>query len=111
MTGGGYYVEEVGPGFFYVVARSTVGPVSNIGAARHMWENHAGEVCKSAFRELEIVEYVDESLPPVLPGLRYLVSTRKGYALCGASPLSLEGAMQRLDEVARIEASSPVAEY
>lgn len=108
MTGGGIYDEQVHAGLVYIVARSTVSPVANPAAARHMWEKRARKRCKGAFQELEITEYVDEALPSEAPGLRYLIATRKGYALCGWSPLTTEAALQTLDEGASVEPWSPV---
>lgn len=109
MSGGGYYDETVGPGLVYVVARTTVGPIENLGTARSMWEQRATKLCNGEFRELEIVEYVDEPLAPALPGIRYLISTRRGYALCATSPLSPEEAKLRLDEGARIATEPPAS--
>ena len=109
MTGGGYYEEEVEAGLYYVVARSTVGLVKNPGAARSMWGKRAEIRCKGAYVELEVVEYAYEPLPPAQPGLSYLISTRKGYALCEGSPLSVDEAKRKLDEGARIESGVPVS--
>jgi hypothetical protein len=100
-TGGGFYDEEIRPQFFYVVAKTTVGPLSNAGAARGMWIERARRLCNGGFREIEVGAYADERAPG------YIVSVRRGYALCDTAALSIEQAQAVLDDGARITATSP----
>ena len=91
MTGGGFYDEELTPGLHYIVAKTTVGPWANVSAARQMWIDRADRLCRAPYQELEPHELVEEPRPGLRSfGMRYLVTVKKGYALCNWSGLSTE---------------------
>lgn len=48
MLGGGYKQEEMGPGLFYIYARSNHAPWTNLEAARTTWRTGAERACASA---------------------------------------------------------------
>lgn len=101
MMGGGVYHEELGPGLHYIVVKSNVAPWPNPGAVAQQWREEADRACGSArHQDLRIEDRVDEELAPmnaIVIRLRYLVTVRKGYALCAASGLSDDGALRYLD--------------
>ncbi|VWX36612.1 conserved exported hypothetical protein [Limnobacter sp. 130] len=89
MLGGGYKQEEVGPGLFYIYARSNHAPWTNIDAARTTWRNGAERACLSAaYDELSIQEGEKDTGLQNSSGVRYLVTERTGYAKCDSSTLS-----------------------
>lgn len=89
MLGGGYKQEEMGPGLFYIYARSNHAPWVNIEAARTTWRNGAERACLSAeYDELNIQENEKDTGLRNGAGVAYLVSERTGYAKCDSSTLS-----------------------
>lgn len=89
MLGGGYKQEEMGPGLFYIYARSNHAPWTNIEAARITWRNGAERACLSAaYDELNIQESEKDTGLQNSSGVRYLVTERTGYAKCDSSTLS-----------------------
>jgi hypothetical protein len=89
MLGGGYKQEEMGPGLFYIYARSNHAPWTNIEAARITWRNGAERACLSAaYDELNIQEGEKDTGLQNSSGVRYLVTERTGYAKCDSSTLS-----------------------
>lgn len=89
MLGGGYKQEEMGPGLFYIYARSNHAPWANIEAARITWRNGAERAClSSAYDELSIREGEKDTGLQNSGGVRYLVTERTGYAKCDSSTLS-----------------------
>lgn len=91
MLGGGYKQEEIGPGLFYIYARSNHAPWANIEAARATWRTGAERACASAdYDELKIEESEKDTGLQNSSGVRYLVTERTGYAKCDSSTLSKE---------------------
>lgn len=89
MLGGGYQQEEMGPGLYYIYARSNHAPWTNIEAARITWRNGAERACLSAaYDELSIQEGEKDTGLQNSSGVRYLVTERTGYAKCDSSTLS-----------------------
>lgn len=89
MLGGGYKQEEMGPGLFYIYARSNHAPWVSVEAARTTWRNGAERACLSAeYDEINIQENERDTGLQNSSGVRYLVSERTGYAKCDSSTLS-----------------------
>lgn len=89
MMGGGYKLQEMGPGLFYIYARSNHAPWTNTEAARNTWRNGAERACLSAeYDELNIRENEKDTGLQNSAGVRYLVTERTGYAKCDTSTLS-----------------------
>ncbi|EDM82718.1 MAG: hypothetical protein CMN90_09655 [Sutterellaceae bacterium] len=89
MLGGGYKQEEMGPGLFYIYARSNHAPWTNLEAARTTWRTGAERACASAeYDELAIAENEKDTGLQNSSGVRYLVTERTGYAKCDSSTLS-----------------------
>lgn len=89
MLGGGYKQEEMGPGLFYIYARSNHAPWTNVEAARSTWRTGAERACLSAeYDELNIRENEKDTGLQNSAGVRYLVTERTGYAKCDSSTLS-----------------------
>jgi len=89
MLGGGYKQEEMGPGLFYIYARSNHAPWTNLEAARSTWRTGAERACLSAeYDELNIRENEKDTGLQNSSGVRYLVTERTGYAKCDSSTLS-----------------------
>ncbi|NMG76966.1 hypothetical protein [Aromatoleum diolicum] len=101
MMGGGLFSEELQPGLHYVVSKSHVAPWTNHESVAQVWRDRAGQLCgKGGYRELQVVELVEEELAPMrvfVLSLPYLATIRKGYVLCAGSPLSEEAALRYLD--------------
>ncbi|MCE2746827.1 MAG: hypothetical protein LW710_13105 [Burkholderiales bacterium] len=91
MMGGGYKQEELGPGLFYIYARSNHAPWANMEAARATWRTGAERACGSAeYDELFIKETERDTGLQNSSGVRYLVTERTAYAKCDSSSLSKE---------------------
>lgn len=101
MMGGGVYHEELRPGLHYIVVKSNVAPWKNQDAVAQQWRQEADRACAGErHQDLRIEDRVDEDLAPmnaIVIRLRYLVTVRKGYALCAAAGLSEESALRYLD--------------
>ena len=86
--GGGYYQQKVQDGVFQISVKTNWAPWTNTYMARGSWREHAKALCGSdRFRELEIVEGSYDQ------GLRQIVTTRDGYAVCDSAKLSDEAAL------------------
>ena len=93
--GGGYQVSKVRDGIFHISARTNWAPWVNTSGARSSWRDRAREACQSEkYRELEIAETSHDHLPPMGALLRYIVTTRTGYAVCDSANLSDEEALK-----------------
>lgn len=89
MLGGGYKQDELGPGLFYLYARSNHAPWTNYEAARATWRNGAEKACGSAdYDELSIRESERDTGLQNSGGVRYLVTERTGFAKCDSTTLS-----------------------
>lgn len=100
VWGGGIYREEIGPGLHYIVVKSNVAPWPNRDTVTGQWQAQARQLCGGAFRALRVEELVEEERAPMVVlgvSMPYLVTVRKGYALCGAAGLSDEDAERMLD--------------
>lgn len=91
MLGGGFKQEELGPGVFYLYARSNHAPWANYEAARITWRNGAEKACGSAeYDELSVRESERDTGLQNSSGVRYLVTERTGFAKCDSTTLSNE---------------------
>ena len=87
--GGGIQRQEVRPGFYLVEAQTNFAPWSNFAGAERLWRHAAEAACGSdRYQELGIRQAVVETARPALGILRYVVTSRKGYALCATSTLT-----------------------
>ena len=93
FLGGGYSVSKQREGIFYISSSTNWAPWVNSLGARSSWRARAGEACNSGkYKELESSESNHDHLPPI--GIvRYIVTTRTGYAVCDSSNLSEEAAL------------------
>jgi hypothetical protein len=88
VLGGGYYQQKVHDGIFQISVKTNWAPWTNTSTARSSWREHATALCGSdRFRELEITEGSYDQ------GLRQIVTTRDGYAVCESAKLSDEAAL------------------
>ena len=93
LLGGGYFESKVQDGIFQISVKTNWAPWTNTSAARSSWRDRAKELCGSEkFRELEIREGDYDQLPP-LGVLRYIVTTREGFAVCESANLSDDAAL------------------
>ena len=93
LLGGGYFQSKVHDGIFQISVKTNWAPWVNTSAAQSSWRDRAKELCGSEkFRELEIREANYDQLPP-LGVLRYIVTTRDGFAVCESANLSDEAAL------------------
>ena len=91
MFGGGIGDTEVAPGVYRITARTNFAPYENFGGARSMWDERAEEVCTPGkYRAVRTWEYTQEEAPSILGIVRYIVSIKRGYAVCESSGLSDE---------------------
>jgi len=88
LLGGGYYQQKVHDGIFLISVKTNWAPWTSTSTARSSWREHARALCGSErFRELEITEGSYDQ------GLRQIVTTRDGYAVCEKTDLSDEAAL------------------
>lgn len=93
LLGGGFFQSKVHEGIFQISVKTNWAPWVNTAAARSSWRDRAKELCGSEnFRELEIREGDYDQLPP-LGVLRYVVTTRDGFAVCESANLSDDAAL------------------
>jgi hypothetical protein len=93
LLGGGYLQSKIVDGIFQISVQTNWAPWVNTSAARSSWRDRAKELCGSErFRELEIREGDYDQLPP-LGVLRYIVTTRDGFAVCESANLSDDAAL------------------
>jgi len=93
LLGGGYFHHQVHDGIFHVSVKTNWAPWVNTIAARNSWRERAAVLCGSdKFRELEISEGSYDQMQP-LGVLRYIVTTRDGYAVCERAKLSDDAAL------------------
>jgi hypothetical protein len=83
LGGGGYSVNEVRPGEYWVVVKTKWAPWENFGVARNMWEKRAKEACaQKGFIGKDINEYSYDVYTPYLGVIRYIITVKEGYAVC-----------------------------
>jgi len=92
--GGGYFESKVADGVYQISVKTNWAPWVNTSAARSSWESRARALCRSdKFRQLEIRESHYDHIQPMVAGLRYIVTTRDGYAVCESANLSDDAAL------------------
>lgn len=93
LLGGGYFTSKVNDGIFQISVKTNWAAWVNTSAARSAWRDRATELCGSEkFRELEIREGNYDPIPP-FGFLRYIVTTRDGYAICESANLTDDAAL------------------
>lgn len=93
VLGGGFLQSRIRDGIFQISVKTNWAPWVNTLSARSSWRDRAKELCGSdKFRELEITEGSYDQLPPFGP-LRYIVTTRDGFAVCDSANLSDDQAL------------------
>lgn len=93
VLGGGFFQSKIRDGIFQISVKTNWAPWVNTTAARSSWRDRAKELCGSdKFRELEITEGSYDQLPP-FGLLRYIVTTRDGFAVCDSADLSDDHAL------------------
>jgi len=100
VWGGGVYREQLRPGLHWIVVKSNVAPWANRDTVVAQWQEEAGRLCAGGHRALRIEDLVEEEHAPMnLFGLSlpYLITVRKGYALCDSAGLSVEDAERIID--------------
>lgn len=100
VWGGGIYREQVKPGLNYIVVKSNVAPWANRDIVAGHWQEEAARLCGGGYRALRVEDLVEEEHEPMVifgVSLPYLVTVRKGYALCDSANLSGENAERILD--------------
>ena len=87
--GGGILKREVRPGFYLIEVQTNFAPWSNYAGAERLWRRSAETLCgKGRYQELGIRQSAVETARPALGILNYVVTSRKGYALCATSMLT-----------------------
>jgi hypothetical protein len=87
--GGGVMHEELKPGLFLVRSQTNWAPWPNLGSARSAWEQEARTACKGKnWKEVNTKEGTRDTGLPSMGLLPYLVSEKRGYALCDDSQTS-----------------------
>jgi hypothetical protein len=100
VWGGGVYREQVQPGLHYIVVKSNVAPWTNRDAVAAQWQQEAVRLCGGGHRALRVQDLVEEEREPMslaVLSLPYLITVRKGYALCETAQLSIDSAERILD--------------
>ena len=94
LLGGGYRETKLRDGIYRISVKTNWSPWVNTSAARSSWRARAQHLCGSdEFRELEIYEDSYDERPP-FGGLRYIITTRYGFAVCKSTGLSDEAARE-----------------
>jgi hypothetical protein len=94
VFGGGYIQSKVSDGIFQISVKTNWAPWVNTSAAKSSWRDRATELCGSEkFRELEIREGNYDQLSPYGGVIRYIVTTRDGFAVCDNANLTDEAAL------------------
>jgi hypothetical protein len=94
IFGGGVMHEEVKPGFFLVRSQTNWAPWPNLGSARSAWAEEARKACQGKnWKEINTNEGTRDTGMPSMGILPYLVSEKRGYALCEGSETSEEQAL------------------
>lgn len=93
LLGGGYFESKLHDGIFQISVKTNWAPWVNTLGARSSWQSRARELCGSdKFHELEVRESHYDQLPAI--GIvRYIVTTRDGFAVCESANLSDEAAL------------------
>lgn len=98
--GGGVYRETLQEGLYYLVVKSNVAPWANRDAIAQQWRREADGLCGDGrHQDLRIEDLVDEegARQALFISLPYLITVRRGYALCASSTLSVEKALRLID--------------
>jgi hypothetical protein len=86
--GGGFTESKIADGIYQIYVRTNWAPWENQTAARNDWRARAERMCGSGkFREVEVRESSYDRIQP-MGVLRYIVTTRDGYAVCETVTLS-----------------------
>lgn len=100
VWGGGIYREELRPGLHYVVVKSNFTPWANRDTVASQWHEEAIRLCGGGYRALRVEALVEEEHEPMFVlgvSVPYLVTVRKGYALCDSAGLAGENVERILD--------------
>lgn len=89
FMGGGYHVSESDGGGYRIYTKSNASPWTNFGSVRDTWENLAEEKCgDSGYTELDVDEYSYELQPAMWGMLKYLISVKRGIAVCNTTSVN-----------------------
>lgn len=100
VWGGGVYREQVRPGLHHIVVKSNVAPWTNRDTVAAQWQAEAHRLCGGGHRALRVEDLVEEEHAPMFVlgfSLPYLITVRRGYALCDSSGLAVEDAERIID--------------
>lgn len=98
--GGGVYREALQGGLYYIVVKSNVAPWTNRDSIAQQWHREADRLCgDGGHRDLRVEDLVDDegSRQAWFVSVPYLITVRRGYALCASSTLSAEEALRLID--------------
>lgn len=98
--GGGVYREALRPGLYYIVVKSNVAPWTNRDATAQQWQREANLLCGDGrHQDLRVEDLVDDegSRQAWFVSVPYLITVRRGYALCASSTLSAAEALRLID--------------
>jgi hypothetical protein len=98
--GGGVYRETVQPGLHYIVVKSNVAPWTNQDAIAQQWQREADRFCGAGrHQDLRVEDLVDDegARHAWFVSVPYLITVRRGYALCASASLSTEQALRLID--------------
>ena len=100
VLGGGVEHIEVKPGLYSITAQTNWAPWSNYPAAQRAWRNAADALCgKGKYQELGISQAAkDTGMPHFLRAAAYIVTERRGYALCNDSQITFADAAVLIDK-------------
>lgn len=111
LFGGGVHSQEVKPGLFRIVASTNWTPWSNYSGARSLWAGVADKVCdEGKYREFGIQESARDTGLPSMGILKYITTTRSGYALCADASTSEEEANSFLGQSHTAISPNPAVE-
>lgn len=93
--GGGYFETRFSENVWKLTATTNFAPWPNHGAAREMWSDRASLLCgKSGYSEYQVSEFVRQHIGPlynpILGEVKYLLTVKDGYAICGSKSFSQE---------------------
>ena len=100
VLGGGVQHIEVKPGLYSITAQTNWAPWSNYPAAQRAWRKAADALCgKGKYQELGISQAAkDTGMPHFLRAAAYIVTERRGYALCNDSQITFADAAVLIDK-------------
>lgn len=98
--GGGVYREALQPGLHYIVVKSNVAPWTNRDAIAQQWQREADHLCGAGrHQDLRVEDLVDDegARQAWFVSVPYLITVRRGYALCASSALSAGEALRLIE--------------